>query len=339
MRTIVYVSCATDKVIVGFEMDRETGALRELARTAVPGTAEPSTSSLPLAVSPDRCFLYAALRTPPFPVVTFAIDPSTAALQVAGSAKLPDSMCYLSTDPSGSLLFSASYGGAVLGVSPITSGIAGDTAQVVATPPKAHCVRPDPAGRFAYAACLGGDVILAQPIEGNSLAATQNPAARTRDGAGPRHLVFARGGQRLYCVNELDATVNAYDRDMTTGALREVQSVPTLSHDVSGNAAAADIHLSPDERFLYASVRSSNTLACYRVDAETGRLSPIGSVASEPNPRGFAIEQQGRFLLCAGMDTGQVATYAIDQATGALARIGATAAGPGANWVEVLEFA
>ena len=338
MRTLVYVSCGDDKQIVVFEMDRGTGMLGELSRTDVPGTSEPSPSSLPLAISPDRRFLYAALRTAPFPVSTFAIDPASGGLRHAGLAALPDSMCYLSTDHAGKRLFSASYGGAKLGVSAIVDGIAGEVIQVVSTPPKAHSIRPDPEGRFVYAACLGGDVILAQRFDGAALDRTPNPAARTRPGAGPRHFAFARTSARLYCVNELDGTVNAYDRDAASGALREIQSVSALEHGVSGSAAAADVHLTPDDRFLYASVRSTDTLAGFRADPATGRLTLIGHVTSEPTPRGFAIEPQGKFLLCAGMASGGVATYAIDPDTGALERRGAAHAGAGANWVEVVEF-
>src|SRR3954447_11292661 len=254
MQTIVYVSCAGDKVIVAFEMDRATGALRELSRTPVPGTDASSPSSLPLAISPDRNWLYAALRSEPFPVVTFAVE-RDASLRVAGTAKLPDSMCYLSTDRSGNRLFSASYGGAKLGVSPIEGGIARDHVQVVHTQPKAHSILPDPEGRFVYAACLGGDVILAQRFENGALDPVPNAAGSTQPGAGPRHIAFADGGGRLYCANEVDGTVNAYDRDRVTGVLTQVQSISALPHPVEGTAAAADIHLTPDERFLYASVR------------------------------------------------------------------------------------
>jgi 6-phosphogluconolactonase len=244
-------------------------------------------------------------------------------------------MCYLSTDRTGTRLFAASYGGAKLGVSRIEAGIAGDTLQVIETPPKAHSIVSAPDGSFVYAACLGGEVILAQRFDGAALDPVPNPAARTKPGAGPRHLAFAGGGRRLYCVNEVDATVNAYDRDPVTGALTERQSISALPHPVPGSAAAADIHLTPDERFLYASVRSTNTLACYRVDA--GRLTLLEHAPAEPAPRGFAIEPHGEFLLCAGMHSGTVATHQIDPQSGRLTRIGAVPTGAEPNWVEVLE--
>jgi 6-phosphogluconolactonase len=336
MRTTVYVSCADDKQIVVLDMDRATGALREVSRTDVPGTAEPSPSSLPLALSPNRRWLYAALRTEPFPVCSFAIDPTTGALELRGTARLADSVCYLSTDGTGTRLFSASYGGAKLGLAPIIDGIAGETIQVLATPPKAHSIRPDPENRFVYAACLGGDVVLAQPFDGANLDPTPRPAARTRAGAGPRHFVFADRGRRLYLLNELDGTINLYDRDLETGALREKQSITALAGPAAGNVAAADIHLTPDERFLYASERTAHILAAFRVDAETGILKLIGHAPSEPTPRGFAIDPEGKFLLCAGLTSGRIAAYAIDQTSGALSRVSAVELGGGPNWIEIV---
>lgn len=336
MRTTVYVSCADDKRIVVLDMDRATGALRELSRADVPGTIGSSPGSLPLALSPDRRWLYAALRAEPFPVCSFAIDPASGALELRGTARLPDSMCYLSTDRTGTSLFSASYGGGVLGVSRIADGIVGEVTQALATPPKAHSIRPDPENRFAYAACLGGDVLLAQRFDGVRLDPTPHPVAITRPGAGPRHFTFADGGRRLYLLNELDGTVNVYDRDLETGALREKQSITVLATPAQGKVAAADIHLTPDERFLYASERTTNILTAFRVEAGNGILTLAGHAPSEPTPRGFAIASQSKFLLCAGLTSGKVATYAIDDASGVLLRASAVEVGTGANWIEMV---
>ena len=296
MPGFVFVSCADERVIAGFALDAN-GRLREASRTVVGGIEGPSPGSLPLAVSADRRWLYAGLRGQPFAVVTFAVE-ADGTLREAGRAGLADSMCYLSTDAAGSRLFAASYGGNKVTVSAVADGIAGETLQVIGTAQNAHSIRLDPEGRFAYVACLGGDVILGHRFEGGTLADEAAVAARTKQGAGPRHLAFTRDGGRVYCLNELDATVNAYARDPATGGLRELQSVPVVP--AAGKMAAADIHLTPDEQFLYASERGTNTLAGFRVDAATGSLTPIGTVPGEAVPRGFAITPDGRFLLVRG---------------------------------------
>ena len=118
-QTVVYVSNAGSKEIFVFAMDRDTGDLTEIERVPVPGTEKPSPTSIPMAVSPDRRFLYAALRSEPFPVSSFAIDQENGRLADLGTAPLADSMAYIMTDRSGRFLLSASYPGAKLAINPI----------------------------------------------------------------------------------------------------------------------------------------------------------------------------------------------------------------------------
>ena len=136
-QTVVYVSNAGSKEIFVFAMDRDTGDLTEIERVPVPGTDKPSPTSIPMAVSPDRRFLYAALRSEPFPVSSFAIDQENGRLADLGTAPLADSMAYIMTDRSGRFLLSASYPGAKLAINPID-------ARAVSARNRPRCWRPDP---------------------------------------------------------------------------------------------------------------------------------------------------------------------------------------------------
>jgi 6-phosphogluconolactonase len=339
-RTIVYVSCATEARIARFRLDNATGRLTAQGSVVVPGPADPPPTSMPLALSPDRRTLYAAGRNPPFLVSSFAIG-EDGALRLTGSAHLADAMAYIATDRSGRFLFSASYHGAKLAVNPLgADGVPGETLQVLATPPRAHSVLPDPEGRAVYAALLGGDVILRQgfDVATGRLATPATPVAHTAPGAGPRHFRFARGGASLYCVNELDGTLNVYARDPTTGELTELQSVRLVPPAAPGRTlAAADLHFTPDGRFLYASERVNNVLAGFRVRPD-GTLDALGTVPAEAIPRSFAIDPRGRWLICAGQQTGRVAVYGIDARSGALTRLADYTAGGNANWVEIVDL-
>src|SRR5690242_11440384 len=93
--TVVYVSCAESKTVHAFRLDAEEGALDPLQAVVVPGTDEPSPSNMPLALAPDASVLYAALRTAPFPVTAFNINPASGALSCRGTAPLPAPMAYL----------------------------------------------------------------------------------------------------------------------------------------------------------------------------------------------------------------------------------------------------
>ncbi|MBM3599646.1 MAG: lactonase family protein [Alphaproteobacteria bacterium] len=336
----IYVSNGGSQTIQVFRMGRFK-ALEPVQEIAVPGEAPPGNLSLPIAVSPNRRYLYAAVRTPGFPVSSFAIEPGTGRLSPLGTAHLVDSMCAIATDRSGRYLLSASYGGSVVSVNTIDPlGLVREPAlQVLPTPPKAHCVRIDRDNRFAYAASLGGDQILHYRFDAarGRLTPASPPSIATAQGAGPRHLAFHPQWPFLYMVGELNGTLGAYRIDVASGALAEITTLGILPAGFAGTPSAADIHLTPDGRFLYTSERASNTLAGFRIDPSTGKPSPIGHWATEKHPRGFAIDPAGGHLAAAGMHADRLAVYAIDQATGALTQTASVPTGHLPNWVEIIE--
>jgi 6-phosphogluconolactonase len=161
----------------------------------------------------------------------------------------------------------------------------------------------------------------------------------TARGAGPRHFVFHPDRRWLYLLNELDATVNAYAFDGTSGLLSPLQTVSAMPPASLAKPSAADIHVTPDGKFLYASERTTSTLAAFRIDPQTGRLSPLGSTPTETQPRGFAIDSRGSFLLAVGQQSHHLRVYAIDRETGHLAERGRYPMGQNPNWVEIVDFA
>jgi 6-phosphogluconolactonase len=106
--TVVYVSNAGSKEVFVLAMDRATGVLELIEKTPVPGTDKPSPASLPMATSPDKHFLYAQLRSEPYPVSTFAIDRTIGRLKHLGATPLVDQMAYINTDRTGKFLLAAS---------------------------------------------------------------------------------------------------------------------------------------------------------------------------------------------------------------------------------------
>ena len=191
-------------------------------------------------------------------------------------------MAYIATDRTGRFLFGASYVGAMLSVNAIgADGVPGEPMQVLATPPNAHSILPDPTTAPSMPPCWAATSSCARnSTHHRPDGQPATPAMRTAAGAGPRHLRFARGGALLYCLNEIDATLNTYARETATGALRTAIRARGAARRGRHNLAAADLHLTPDERFLYASVRATNVLTGFRVRAD-GTLEP--SLRSRPN--------------------------------------------------------
>lgn len=337
---IVYVGNTDSSEIFVLSLDAQSGALTLVEKTPIPGVVKPG-GSTPMAVSPDRKFLYAGLRGDPLAAATFAIDPAGGKLRHLSTAALPDSMAYLATDRSGQFLLSASYGGNKAAINPIKDGqVQKEPVQVVATQPNAHAIVIDRSNRFVFIPNLGGDVVLQQEFDAamGMLSPNTPPTVSTKKGAGPRHLVFHPNDRFAYLMNELDATVNVYGFDDTRGVLSELQSVSALPPGFSGKPSAADIHVTPDGKFLYASERGSNTLAAFQVDSGSGHLTPIGNFPTETKPRGFAIDPRGRYLLCVGQESHKLTVHAIDGG-GKLTSVNQYPMGRNPNWVEIVELA
>jgi len=339
-QTVVYVANADSHDIAILALDDGDGdagaTLREIDRFATGGAV------MPLAVRPDKRVLYASIRSDPFRVLSLAIDPASGRLEEIGSAPLPASMCWISTDRRGRYLLSASYGSSLVAVSPIDDeGVAGAAQQVVATEEKAHAIRVDPNNRFAFATCLGGGVVRRMRFDAATgrLEDNATPAWRARPGAGPRHFVFHPTDPYVFLLNELDATIDVLEIDRATGTLRGVSVALALPAGFAGGAPwAADLHLTPDGRFLYASERRSSTIASFAVDAERGTLAPIETVATEAEPRGFAISPDGRFLIVVGQASHRLSRYRIDTASGRLGLVAGQPVGRNPNWVEIVEL-
>ena len=106
---------------------------------------------------------------------------------------------------------------------------------------------------------------------------------------------------------------------------------------VRGAPAPAELHITPNGRFLYASERTSNTITGYRIGRETGTLTLISHTPTETKPRGFAIDPRGKYLLSVGEISNAMTVYAIDPETGTLAPTDHAPMGGDPNWVELPE--
>ena len=334
--TWVYVSNADSQEISVLELDRSQGTVKPVETVNVGGQV------MPMAVSPDKRFLYAALRSQPFRVTSFAIDPATGKLRKLGEAALADSMANIDTDATGTWLFAASYPGHKITVNSIDKeGKVGAIQQLVPTAPNAHAIHADASNRHVFATSLGGDNLSAWRFDSETGRLTAHEPALTTvapEKSGPRHFVWDRDQRHMYVLNELDAAVHVMAYDKERGTLRAVQRTTALPAGFTGKPWAADIHLSPDGRTLYASERTSSTLSSFRVDAATGQLQPLGQVPTEKSPRGFAVDASGRFLVAAGQESHHVALHPIDPATGIPGTPTRVPAGKNPNWVEIVDL-
>ena len=342
--TFAYVGNADSNDISVFKMTAG-GEMTPVQTAAFKGVDKPG-SSTPLAITPDHRVLIAGRRSQPFQAVSFAIDPKTGQLSHIGNGPLADSMANIAIDHSGKFLFSASYGGNKVALNALgANGVAGEPKQVIPTGLNAHAFLPSPDNRFAFATNLGSDQVLAFAFDAatGSLTPSDPPAHKVPEKSGPRHFVFHPNGKFVYLLHELNGDVAAFAYEAKSGAWDEIQRTTALPEGFSGKPSdkkpwAADIHITPDGRFLYASERTTHTLAAYKVDAASGKLTAIGSVPTEKQPRGFNIDSSGRYLAAVGELSDSMTVYAIDQSSGALGKLKSYPTGKKPNWVEFLDL-
>ena len=333
--TWVYVANADSQEISVLELDRAQGVLKPVDTVNVGGAV------MPMSVSPDRRFLYAALRSQPFRVVSFSIDGATGKLSKLGEAPLADSMANIDTDGTGRWLFAASYPGHKITVNGIDKdGKVGAIQQLIPTAPNAHAIHADAANRFVLATSLGGDNVSSWRFDAATGLLSPNEPALTvaKARSGPRHFVWDKPQKFVYLLNELDAGLEVLAWDSASGTLKQLQTSTTLPAGFTGKPWASDLHLTPDGRYLYASERTSSTLSAFRVDSATGQLQQLGQTATEKGPRGFAIDASGRYLVAAGQESNSVSVHPIDLATGALGTPKRIPVGKNPNWVEIVEM-
>ena len=192
-------------------------------------------------------------------------------------------MAYIATDRTGRFLLGASYPGHKVTVSPIgPPGTVQPAHQVLPDHPNAHSILADAANRNVIVPTLGNDSVNQFKFDAATGKLTPNapPSVRVKEKAGPRHFAFHPNGKIVYVLGELDGAVYVFDYDAATGQLKEKQSVSALPPDFQGKPSAADLHITPDGKFLYGSERTSSTLAGFKVDPATGRSRP--SAACRP---------------------------------------------------------
>ncbi|ORM57828.1 6-phosphogluconolactonase [Pantoea rodasii] len=349
-KTFVYVSEADDGTIARYALNDETGALQLLGRTQTGGKV------MPLALSADHQHLYAAIRSKPLQLLSWRIDRTTGDLSKMAEAPATASYPYISTDKQGRFLLGASYDGDVVHVYRL------DKEGKVITPPvgsyktghAAHSVIVDDVGQTAYVGNLGTDRVLQLKLnEEGELSALGNGYVKTSAENGPRHSVLSPDQHYLYNVGEMGGIITQFRRE-PSGELVKVGETPNavavefaLQHgkerpagysDTTPRIWSADIHLTPNGRFLYVTERTSSTVTGYRVDQGSGKLTLIGSWPVEKQPRSIAITPDGHWLIASGEKSAVTGSYAIDAESGALKRVSEAPAGKDANWVTVVSY-
>ena len=168
-----------------------------------------------------------------------------------------------------------------------------------------------------FIADLGLDAVKRYKPENGKYVPNEQASIGLPDEAGPRHFTFGQNGKYLYVINELNSTITVFEREGSDYVEKETHA--TLSEDFSGESYCADIHLSPDGKFLYGSNRGEQTIVIFKVDKSTGSLSLVGRESVRGDwPRNFTIDPTGKFLLVANQKSNNIVVFKRNEDQGTL---------------------
>ena len=323
-KEMIYVGTYSEKGegIYVYEFNRENLAAKQVQILA--NKKSPSF----LEFHPNKKFLYSA-NEGKGTITAYKIDPADGKISAMNEkSAFGNGSCHVSVDPKGRFIYVSNYGSGNLAVYLLNKdgsiGALADTIQdkgAASQKPHMHSIIPSADGNFVYASDLGIDKIMIYQVDQQTGKLTPGavPYVEVKSGDGPRHLAITPDGNFAYSAGELSSSVNSFQIVKNSGALVPMERVSMLPADFKGKSSAADIHISPDGKFLYASNRGHESIAIYAIDAKTGKLTIAGHADTHgKHPRNFNMDASGDLLFVANRDNDNVVIFKRNKETGQL---------------------
>jgi len=358
----VYVSNGDSGTVTAYTLDKNKEKLSPI------GEYHTGLKSMPMAVSADKKVLYVSVRSQPYHVSAWHIN-SDGTLHHFEDTPLPEAMAYIALDKTGKFLLSSSYGGDLFAINAINSegSVTTPPVEVIHTGKRAHSIQTDPTNRFLYVPLLGADQFLQYRFDVKTGKATPNTPSfiniQREAATGPRHFVFApqrdqQGQQNIYLLTETAGNISRLTVN-PDGTTTEHEATPSISSEIlatlqRGEARPltgdddlpksakpriwqADIHVTPDGKYLYSTERTTSHITAFKISPIDGKLTLINSTKTQAQPRGFAIDNSSHFLIESGQKSTELSLYTINKQSGKLTLVGTAPTGQGANWVSIVE--
>ena len=319
------------KGIYVLSFDTATGKATEISHT------ETATNPSFLTISKDHGQVYSTNELSDGKVSVYSFIDNKLNLIQEKTSKGADP-CYITLSPDQSNLFVANYsGGSITSYHRFADGRLSNPQQFIQHEGKSvnetrqekahvHGVFFSPDGKYVLTPDLGMDEISIYPYQtknGPPLQTQKASSIKSSPGAGPRHLCFSNNGKYLYVIEELTGSISVYL--FLNGAASFLQKVYTHPNTFKGKAGSADIHLSPDGLYLYASNRGTeNNIVSFKV-LRNGKLEEktIQYTSTEGKaPRNFTISKDGNWLLVANQDSDNIIAFRRNIQTGTLTSTG-----------------
>lgn len=313
-----------------YSFNTETGEFKD--KSVATGIKNPSY----LTITKDRKHVYSVSEGAGGAISAFSFDAATGQLNFLNSAPSGgNGPCYVSVDDQNKFVFAGNYGGGSLGAIPINAD--GSLSQDIQSiqhegksvkpnqdKPHVHAAVLSKDNKFLFVPDLGTDKVNIYSVDvtkAKPLTPATPAFANIAVGGGPRHFDFHPNGKYAYVIHENTGEVTVFD--YAKGQLKEKQRVSMPVAGYTGNIHGADIHVSPDGKFLYGSMRAEiNELGIYSIDKKgmltfVGRQSTLGKI-----PRNFVIDPTGNFLLVGNQNSDEIVIFKRDKKSGLLTDTG-----------------
>jgi 6-phosphogluconolactonase len=309
-------------------------------KLSTPVLAAPATNPSFLAIDAKRGFVFAVNEISEgegranATVSAFKVKPDGTLQFINSQPSHGGAPCHCNLDATGKFLLIANYVGGNLAVYPIAADGSLQAASSIVNHegssidrsrqqgPHAHSINLSSDNRFAYAADLGTDKIMIYRFDQNAgtLQAASPDSAAVTPGGGPRHFSLHPSGKFAYTNHELTAMVTGFKRDIQTGGLTSISTVSTLPQDAEVRKSTAECLVHPNGQFLYVSNRGHDSIACYKIDQDSGEMALVAITPTQgQEPRNFFIDPTGKWLLAANQNSDTIVVFAIDQKLGSIA--------------------
>jgi 6-phosphogluconolactonase len=322
---------SNSKGIYVFNFDTATGKAIELSHT------DSSNNPEYLTITKDKQFVYAVNEIKDGMVAAYSFKNNKLNLLQLKSVKSADP-CYITLSPDEHNIFVANYtGGSITQFHRFADGLISNAQQFIQHTGKSinpsrqekahvHGAFFSPKGDYLLTPDLGMDQVNIYPYNANNslpLNIENEKTINSKPGAGPRHIAFSKNGRYLYVIEELSGSISVYKFDK--GITTFIQTVYTHDSNLKDTPGSADIHVSPDGNYLYASNRGSeNNIAKFPILAngklDQSKMKLFSTLGKKP--RNFTLSNDGNWLLVANQDTDNIIIYKINKVTGDLINTG-----------------
>ncbi|GGF26366.1 3-carboxymuconate cyclase [Echinicola rosea] len=274
-------------------------------------------------------------------VCSFRFDQAASTLnKLSTSSTKGSGPCYITLSPDEKYILAGNYGSGDLAVLPLQEdGTLGEPSQTIShegssvnedrqASPHVHSLVFHPNGKQLFVADLGTDKVYIydfDPSKEKPLSASAPSHFTVKAGSGPRHLVFNQAGDKIYLIHEMTSEVGLYDYNLQEKKITHLDSYPLTPKGFEGEKGAAEIKISDDGKFLYASNRGdSNEIIVFKIKPQTGTLDKIQAISSGGlTPRNFALSPDGNYLFVGNQNSDQILAYERNSQSGIIKKTSA----------------